>query len=202
MFEQNQRDADPVFIKKLIEEISINQKRTIGLSRKDWKEAATQATVDWINSWEANWDLACCWHAGATLRNEQQGWTADWLQRQLSAYFNKLQKQVFKNMSKADRPKIARFITLEYTDNVGWHAHGIMATPDHMRKDEFSEILRDLWISHIGAGCCQKFKQRLFWCDEIRGAYKHYALKSAIQRHDDNQKMQKAIIDLGNTYRP
>ena len=47
MFEQNQRDADPVFIKKLIEEISINQKRTIGLSRKDWKEAATQATVDW-----------------------------------------------------------------------------------------------------------------------------------------------------------
>ena len=202
MFEQNQRDKDPAFLKKLIEEISFNQRRTIGLSRKDWKAAATQATVDWINSWEADWDLACCWHAGAPLRKEQQGWSASWLQRQLSTYFNKLREEVFKHMNKTDRPNIARFITLEYTASVGWHAHGIIATPEHMTKDEFSEVMRDLWISYVGAGVSKKFKERLFWCDEIRGAYKHYALKSAIQRHDDNQKNQKAIIDLGNSYRP
>lgn len=202
MFEQYQRDSDPAFINKLIEEIRLNEKRTIGLSRKDWKVAAVQATVDWINSWEANWDLACCWHAGAPLRDTQEGWSADWLQRQLSAYFNKLNKQVFKDIKKKERPNIARFITIEYTASVGWHAHGILATPEHMSQDAFRQVMRDLWISHIGAGCCDKFKHRLFWCDEIRGAYKHYALKSAIERHDDNQKRQKAIIDLGNTYRP
>ena len=202
MFKQYQRDTDPAFINQLIEDIRFNARRTIGLSRREWRGTAIQATVDWINSWEADWDLACCWHAGENMRDVQAGWAADWLQRQLSAYFNKLQKVVFKHIRCKDRPNIARFITLEYSARVGWHAHGIMETPKHMTRDEFSEIMRELWIEHIGDGCTKEFKAHLFWCDEIRGAYKHYALKAAIERHDDAHRQPNAFIDLSNTYQP
>ena len=202
MYKQSKRDIDPAIIKQINEEIRANHGRTIGLSRQEWKRTALQATVDWINSWNANWDLACCWHAGAPLRGAQEGWSADWLQRQLSAYFNKVRKEVFKDITKADRPNIARFITLEYTASVGWHAHGIMATPEHMAQDAFRQLLKTLWISHVGEGVSDDFQERLFWCDEIRGAYKHYALKSAIEWHGDNQTIKTAFIDDKNTYRP
>ena len=202
MIEQYQRDTDPAFIKQLIDDIRFNARRTIGLSRREWRQTAVQATVDWINSWEADWDLACCWHAAEHMRDEQAGWGADWLQRHLSAFFNKLQQHVFKHIEPSQRPNIARFITLEYKSTVGWHAHGIMATPAHMTRDEFIQVMRELWIKHIGKGCSQEFQDRLFWCEEIRGAYKHYALKSAIQRHDDFQSKQNAFIDLNNSYRP
>ena len=202
MFKQYQRDTDPEFIKQLIKDIGLNARRMSGLSRSQRRHKSKQAVVDWVNSWDAEWDLACCWHAGENMRDVQAGWGADWLQRHLSAYFNKLHQHVFSRVPHNQRPQLPRFITLEYSHRVGWHAHGIMATPSHMTREQFSAVLRKQWLKHAGWGCAEEFKERMFWAEPIKGAYTHYALKSAINLHDDAQQYFRGFIDLHNTHRP
>lgn len=197
-----QRDTDAEKIKEVLERIQLNARRTIGLAHNEMRERSRQAVVDWMNSWEADWDLACCWHVSDQLRREQRGYDEVWLQRHLSAYFKKLIIRVFSHMPTKKRPHIARFIALEYSENVGWHAHGVMATPAHMARDEFIAAMRELWLEHAGWNCAENFKQHMCWFEPITGNYQHYTLKQAINLHDDAQQKFRGFIDLENTRRP
>lgn len=194
------RDTDPAFIKGLLDEIRLNNRRMIELSRRDKREKSKQAVVDWLNTWHGSWDIACCWHVSKHLRDIQEG-DAAWLQRQLSAYFKKLHQHVYAHIPYSQRPQLQRFITLEYSHSVGWHAHGIISKPDHMTSDQFMAMMRKIWLKHAGKGCTKAFKERMCWFQPLNGAYQHYMLKHAINLYDDAPQAFRGFIDLHNTHR-
>ncbi len=196
------RENDPQFYRDLVEKIRFNKRRTIDVSRSERREKSRDAVVDWINSWEANWDMACCWHVSERLRARERGYSETWLQRSLSVYFTKLHKRVFAHLPSRQRPQIPRFITLEHSDGVGWHAHGVMQTPSHMTEYEFSDVLRSTWLEHASWGCAEDFKQHMCWFEPITGNYQHYALKNAINLHDDLPQNYRGFIDDKNSHRP
>ena len=196
-----QQVTDAEAIKSALAQIRLNARRTIALPPTEMREKSRQAVVDWINSWDADWDVACCWHTSKTLRKLQNGHDEQWLQRQLSAYFSKLIKRVYTHIPHKHRPHISRFITLEHNDYVGWHAHGVIATPSHMSQDQFIAILEELWVEQAGVGSTEAFKRHLCWFQPLTGNYKHYMLKSAINLHDDLPENFRGFIDLHNTRR-
>lgn len=185
-----------------VEKLRFEQKRTVALGSTEYREKARQATVDWVNGWDAELDLACCWHASDYLRDQQGGRDERWLQQQLSAYFNKLVKSVFAHLPVRLRPNIARIVTLEHTDGVGWHAHGMVATPAHMKSEDFAALLRELWIEQM-AGChLGSMGERIFWCERSSSGYLPYILKSASDKDGLRHGELKGLIDLHNTRRP
>jgi hypothetical protein len=189
-------------IKQRIEKLRLEQKRTVALGSKEYREKSKQAAIDWVGDWDVELDLACCWHASDFLRDQQGGRDETWLQRQLSTYFNKLIKRVHDHMPVKMRPNIARLITLEHTDGVGWHAHGVVATPGHMTSDEFSLILRDLWIEQMGGCHFAPMGKRIFWCEQSGSGYLPYMLKSATDKNGHRYGELKGLIDVHNTRRP
>jgi len=163
---------------------------------------AQRAWVDWMIGLDANFDLACCWHASQYLRIEQWGWDEQWLKRHLSAYFNKVSKRVFSNVPVKQRSNIARFITLEHADGVGWHAHGVLSKPKHVTEEEFIEIMRSLWIDQMGGYRVGRLRDRLFDCKQIEGNYQQYALKSATDKDEHLNRVLRGTWDEHNTRRP
>lgn len=191
-----------VEIKQRIENLRLEQQRTVALGSKEYRERAKKATVDWVNDWDTELDLACCWHASDFLRDHQGGRDEAWLQRQLSAYFNKLVKRVFSHLPVRMRPHIARIVTLEHTDGVGWHAHGMVATPPHMKSQDFAALLRELWIEQMAGGHFGSMGERIFWCERSSTGYLPYILKSATDKSGLRHGELKGLIDLHNTRRP
>jgi hypothetical protein len=198
----NQSSSDLKEIEKALKQISINAQRRIDISKDGLRQRSMQEAVDWINSWDANLDLACCWHAYHALRDIQKGDNEQWLQRHLSSYFNVVHKITFKHIPKQQRPQIPRFITLEHSPNVGWHAHGILATPSHLTLEEFSEILRKQWLKEMKSPENGKFSKRLCWFMPLASGYKHYMLKSVFSNVPAAQKNCVGFIDDHNSYRP
>lgn len=189
-------------VKQRIEKLHLEDKRTVALGSKEYRETARQSAIDWVNDWDVKLNLACCWHASDFLRDQQGGRDETWLQRHLSTYFNKLVMRVYGHMPVRLRPNIARLITLEHADGVGWHAHGLVATPAHMTSNEFSMILHELWIEQMGNCHFGSFGKRIFWCEQSGSGYLPYILKSATEKNGHRHGELKGLLDVHNTRRP
>lgn len=187
------------YLTALNAEIRKNAVRRLALGSDSKKIEHKAAWVDWVEGWTTNFDLNVCWHVPKQMRAAQEGYGHEWLQKQLSAYFKQVELQIFSNIPKRQRPKLERFVVLEYTDGVGWHAHALIATPENVKQAQLQEILRDTWESRVGQYCTDDFKKRLFWIDKAKHGYLSYCLKHAIHLEDSDNF--KGIFDHTNTAR-
>lgn len=187
---------------KAIRNLHAQQRRTVALCPSEYRSNATEAIVEWVNSWDTALDVACCWHAAKHIRNQQRGNSETWFQNQLTTYFKAVLAVVYKNIPDRKRPTIARFITLEHTDGVGWHAHGLLSKPAHMSLEEFSKVLREAWGKQMEHCEHDALGGRIFWCEERSSGYLSYILKSASEKDGLRFGELKGLIDLKNTRRP
>lgn len=185
-----------------IRELRRTEKRTINLSPNEYRRNAIEAVAEWVEGWNADLNVACCWHASSDVRNEQRGHSDAWLQGQLSIYFKSLLALLYKDIPVRKRPELARLITLEHTDGVGWHAHGLLSKPSHLSFEQFSEVLRATWKNQIGIGEADLLGDRAFWCEELQAGYLRYILKSACDKDGLRYGELKGTVDLKNTRRP
>ena len=155
---------------------------------------------NWLYTTGYDWRVACCWHVPQSMRNEQSGHSKEWLARQLSAYFNTLDKRIYKKIPVSKRPRLPRFIVLERSAGVGWHAHGLMENPPHLSRDELTALLADTWENRVGRYCDGIFDRHLFWCEQRDRNYAQYSIKSAIELEGYNVDGVNGYIDLKNTY--
>lgn len=186
---------------RLVQDIAQADRRRMLCVYDSERVRIRNATADWIGGW-AEWDVACCWHASAALRNEQQGYDAGWLERKLNTFFNRLSNLVYADMRTADRKLIARAIVMEHDLNVGWHAHGVVKRPAHISHENFNFGMRLLWEDVMACDGDEKFAKRLFWCEEMGDGYIAYCLKRAIDLHDVGGSDQRAFIAFGCSHQP
>ena len=164
------------------------------------KKRQKVAWDNWLYSTGYDWRVACCWHVPQSMRNEQSGHSKEWLERQMSAYLNTLDKQIYAHIPVSKRPRLPRFIVLERSAGVGWHAHGLMENPPHLTRDEFTVLLSQVWEKRVSNYCDDIFDQRLFWCEERDRDYAKYSIKNAIELEGYNVDGVNGYIDLKNTY--
>jgi hypothetical protein len=159
------------------------------------------AIADWIENMGEKWDIACCWHVPEAMRMPQNEHGAESLSKQLAVYFNKMRKRTFSHLPRSQRPVLPRFITLEWTDGVGWHAHGLISTPSHLTIEQMMEITQDEWMGHVGRFASGRFSKRLVWTEPREGRYASYIAKQSMQLPNYNWDGGKGFIDLNNTAR-
>lgn len=185
-----------------IRSLNAQRKRTVALSPFEYRQNATEATVDWINGWDVELDVACCWHAATAVRNQQGGNSDAWLQKELATYFRSILAAVYGDIPERKRPNLPRFITLEHTAGVGWHAHGLIARPSHLSLEQFSAVLRDVWQQQMGDCENDVLGERIFWCEQRDSGYLRYILKSVNDKDGLRYGELRGLIDWRNTRRP
>ena len=193
--------SDDGLPQKILDEIRANARMRLHNKPISPKARLRLAYEEWLAEWGDGWDLACCLHVPNAMRAAQAGWGSDWLGRQVGAYFNKLDQKVFNDKYAAKRQRVQRFITYEHTPNVGWHAHLLLRTPRHLAQEAYTQLLRETWKHRVRAFSNDRFDERLFYCEPIRGQYTGYCLKGAIELGGDNLKPYKGMIDLDNASR-
>lgn len=155
------------------------------------------AWVDWIEQY-APWQTACCWHLPEGYRAKQTAWNEDALTTQMRKYFEVVERRVFKHSPRTANRTIKRFITKEYSDSVGWHAHGLLGTPAHYTDHDFRKLLEDTWVNYYKPYTNPAFMPKLIYLEDLHGKYIGYAVKQAIQVHEASIKNQTAKFDLEN----
>lgn len=156
------------------------------------------AWVDWVGSW-GKWDTACSWHVPDGLRADRNGWDKAWLETRMNRYFKAVDRRVFKGTPLHGRANIKRYITLEYAEGAGWHAHGLVETPAHMAIEDFRELLAETWTSYLDQWTNPKFKKHLVYLEDIRGEYVGYSSKNALQLHETSAHLVHGEVDLNNS---
>jgi hypothetical protein len=154
---------------------------------------------NWINA-GPKWNIAVTLHTPLRLRYLQNGYDELWLERQISVFFNMLSKKIFAGIPKKQRPMLRRLITLEKDTYVGWHAHGVITTPDHLDDDTLIDAINEVWGSMMNPYASREFKDRLVWCEAIRGNYQQYCVKAALTSQAHGYSGQFGTISLHNTH--
>jgi hypothetical protein len=192
---------DRELLDKILDEMHANSLKRARQPPSTAKQRLREAYADWLDEWGDGWDLACSLHVPNSMRAAQAGWGSDWLGRQVGAYFNKIDQRVFNDKYAAKRKRVQRFITYEHADGVGWHAHLLLLTPSHLTPADYIELLRETWRQRVQRFTDDRFDDRLFYCQPIRGRYRGYCLKHAIELGDHTGRPSKGMIDLDNTSR-
>jgi hypothetical protein len=108
----------------------------------------------------------------------KQGYVDDVTLGQLLMHcFNKLDRQVFKSAHRKHGQRVLRFVTLEHTDEVGWHAHVLLTTPPNWHASDVSLLLQRLWLKQLRKFISPRFEDRLYWAEPVTGNYLWYATK-------------------------
>ena len=94
--------------------------------------------------------------------------------------------------------KIWRLVTLEHADGVGWHAHGLMATPKGHDRSELINWATWMWLEELGGEYENSFVPYLVQAAPTRGHYLGYITKTLGNALDD----KVGTIDLVNTAFP
>ena len=162
------------------------------------KKKVKQAWTGWVDEW-GNWDTACCWHVPDALRSAKDGWGKSWLENRMKNYFDAVDRRTFRGTPLKHRAKVKRYITLEHSDGVGWHAHGLVETPQHMQIDEFRQLLAETWKGYLMKWTNPKFADRLVYLKDLEGGYAAYSTKHAIQVHETSTHLVQGEIDLNNS---
>lgn len=159
-----------------------------------------------VASRSPTFDVAACWQVPKRLRSAEIGRVANadesshqsWLQGHLRHYFNRLDRAVLKSAYRNKAIRIPRFVTLEYTDEVGWHAHGLLSTPAGVDQAKFVQRTSWLWLRYLGQYAETSFADYLVWSKPTSGNYLGYITKTL----DHSGSTQAGVVDLVNTFLP
>lgn len=186
-----------------IEEINEKFRRMrLALDRQEKRDQMKKPVVRQVEDWlskSANWSIGFSLHAADGLRREQQGYDHYWMEAQISTLFNTLSKVIYQDIPVRQRPKLRRIVALEDSTDVGWHAHGVIQTPGHISDDMLIEALKNIWHGRMDDYCRAYFRDRLVWCEPIKGNYLNYSLKNALENSFANQDNKAGMISLRNT---
>jgi hypothetical protein len=132
------------------------------------------------------------------MKHHFRGYDEIWLSKELRRYFNAVDRRIFKAAHKNKGMRLRRIITLEWDENVGWHAHGLVATAPNLDEQQTRQILRDEWIKYTKRFATGKFDKYLFYGEIDRGSSLSYITKYTHNSTDNT----KGFIDLNNNYIP
>jgi hypothetical protein len=138
------------------------------------------ATREWLD--QVPWNVGASFHLPKKLmaRLNQTCRRADEisLSEELTHCFNQLDRKIFGNAHRKRGVRVLRFVALERTIDVGWHAHAVLRAPDQLSDEELISLLRRIWIDQYDDFSSIAFGQRLFWAEPITGAYDFYSTKN------------------------
>ena len=154
------------------------------------------AYLRWLGGHSKHWNINVCWHVPEAMRRYYGGYNADWLAKELTRYFNKVDRRIYKAAYTNRGLRLQRIITLEYDDAVGWHAHGILECALGMDEEQTLTLLQKMWRQHTARFSKAKFEKHEFWGETDNGFYLPYILKRV---HRQN-KTTLGILDTKNTY--
>jgi len=160
--------------------------------------SANTVLIDWINNTGVKWDVCATLHVPEAKRKAAQGWTADWLSKELRHYFNQLDREIFKSAHRRRGARINRFITLEYSEGVGWHAHALLRTPVCMQQAAFISLADQLWQAQQARYAAAHFQSRLSLIEPLQGNFAFYMIKSVHDGADNS----RGVLDLRNIHLP
>jgi hypothetical protein len=158
--------------------------------------SATTVLSDWVQNTGVKWDVCATLHVPEAKRIAAQGWTADWLSDELRHYFNQLDRDIFKSAHRNHGARVYRFITLENSEGVGWHAHALLRTPVGMQQAAFISLADQLWQAQQARYAAAHFQLRLSVIEPLRGNFAYYMIKSV---HDGSDN-SKGVLDLQNIH--
>lgn len=160
--------------------------------------SANTVLNDWVQSTGVKWDVCATLHVPDKKRKAQQGWSADWLSDELRHYFNQLDRNIFKSAHRNHGARVNRFITLENSEGVGWHAHALLRTPVGMQQAAFISLADQLWQAQQARYAAAHFQSRLSVIEPLHGNFAYYMIKSV---HDGSDN-SKGVLDLRNIHLP
>jgi hypothetical protein len=153
------------------------------------------AADSWVLSNNANWDIAACWHLPLSDIQGDMEQVEINVGKKMRRYFNLLDRRIFKAKYKRGC-RVPRFITLEHAASVGWHVHGILATPAHVTRDLLIDLSKQTWLDCLANTRVGLPKTRLAWCEPIEARYPQYSTKQSFGPLYN----AKGTIDILNTY--
>jgi hypothetical protein len=160
--------------------------------------STTTALCDWVQNAGVKWDVCATLHVPEAMRTARKGWAADWLSSQLSRYFNQFDRRIFKSAHRNHGARVYRWVTLESSDGVGWHAHALLQTPTNMPQAKFISLADKLWHKHCARHSAAHFQSRLSVIAPLTGNFSYYTVKSV----HDGADHSKGILDLRNIHLP
>jgi hypothetical protein len=169
------------------------------VARINRRNSEEDQAKEWLSD-GPKWDIGITLHTPLKLRYEEQGYDELWLEGKVSVLFNLLSKVIFSGVPKRQRPMLRRVITLEKDTNVGWHVHGVISTPSHLDNETLVEAISTVWGDLMNHQARRDFKDRLVWCEQIRGNYQQYCVKFALSKQARNYSGQYGTISLRNTH--
>jgi hypothetical protein len=156
------------------------------------------AYIKWVKQYRDTLDVCATLHTPIAMKAAENGWDSDFLQKQLWRYFNNLDRRVFKAAHRNRAVRLYRWVTLEKSETVGWHAHISISTPDNFTQAEFIDLAKTLWLKQIARYTNPKFKSRLSVIEPIEGEFFRYSVKSIRGTKEDSN----GVLDLENIHLP
>jgi hypothetical protein len=157
--------------------------------------ALKSAADEWVSAQDIAWDIAACWHLPLSDMKGELENVEMRVGTKLRRYFNTLDRHLFKARHKRGA-RIKRFITLEHADSVGWHVHGVLATPTHIQQAQFISVVKHTWIDCVENDKIGLPRTRLAWCEPIQDRYAQYTTKHSFAP----LHRARGTIDYLNTY--
>lgn len=158
--------------------------------------SSLKAAADrWVDASNVSWDIAACWHLPLSDVKGDIEQAEINVRTKMRRYFNLLDRRIFKAQHKRGH-RVQRFIKLEYAKSVGWHVHGILATPPHVSREHLIEIAETTWLHCLSNQRVGLPKTRLAWCEPIEDRYPQYSRKQSFGTLHN----AKGSIDILNTY--
>lgn len=157
-----------------------------------------EAYVSWAKQYGDTLDVCATLHVPVAMKVVENGWTSEWLSKQLRRYFNCLDRHVFKAANRNRGIRHYRWVALEYSDNVGWHAHVAISTPPSHTQVQFIDLAKSVWLQQIERYVNPKFKLHLAVIEPIEGEFFRYSVKSI----RDTLENSRGILDLDNIHLP
>ena len=160
--------------------------------------STTTALCDWIKPYRKRLDVCATLHVPNAMRVAEKGWTSAWLSKQLTTYLKNLDRHFLKAASRNHDARIVRWVTLEQSERVGWHAHIALETPTGVDQSAFIKVADLLWRRHVGQHANQRFNQHLSLIELVTGDFFFYTIKNV---HDEDD-LDRGVLDLNNIHLP
>lgn len=155
------------------------------------KQPLSDAWLAWCGRTIGDMDFDVTLHLPHHLAHQQSG---DIMSQFLTFLFNRLDRELFGELHTKSGLRLPRFVTLERTNGVGWHAHislkiwrdaeGYVIDPDCVQK-----ALTDLWHEIIKQPQEGKFSAFFVKFKKTHDEFLSYSLKHIDKRHEHSGKV-------------